>query len=318
MTTETKEQPADAPARQINARETVSATRPLFILTTPRSLASQLCAMIGNHPQMIGLAETNLFSADTYAELERRYLIDARFQHGLLRSIAEIGLGSQTPDDIEAAKAWLESNRSFTSAQLFEDLRSWAAPRRLVETSLVYVYRPGGLARIREAYPDADFLYVSQHPRTTCESIYRTRKAAAAANVRMLVGANADLTPETMWLEPHLRIQEELKEISGERKRFLRSESLMEQPEHFLDCIAKWLGISNSPDAIDAMMHPEEAPFSSYGPDNAPLGNDPQFLENPRLKPYQHEEGDLDSPMSWDAAVFFSDEIRQIAGTLGY
>ena len=57
--------------------------------------------MIGNHPDMIGLAETNLFSADNYIELERRFLIDARFQQGLLRSIAEIGLGEQSEQNIE-------------------------------------------------------------------------------------------------------------------------------------------------------------------------------------------------------------------------
>ena len=318
MTTYTEEQAATMLSVKINAREIVSATRPLFILATPRLLASQVCAMIGNHPEMIGLAETNLFSADTYVELERRYLIDARLQHGLLRSIAAIGLGGQSEEDVEAAKAWLENNRSLTTAQLFEDLRSWAAPRRLVDTSLVYVYRPGGLARIRDAYPDADYLYLSQHPRSTCESIYRTRKAAAKANVRLLVGTDAELTPETMWLEPHLRILEELKDIAAARKRFIRSERLMERPEYYLERISNWLGIDAGADAIDAMMHPEDAPFSSYGPDNAPLGKDPQFLENPRLKPYQHIETDLDSPMSWDSSVFFSDEIKQVARSLGY
>ena len=33
-------------------------TEPLFILAPPRSFTSVVCAMIGNHPQMLGLPET--------------------------------------------------------------------------------------------------------------------------------------------------------------------------------------------------------------------------------------------------------------------
>ena len=44
-------------------------TPPLFILGAPRSFTSICCAMLGNHPDMFGLAETNLFGAATIGDL---------------------------------------------------------------------------------------------------------------------------------------------------------------------------------------------------------------------------------------------------------
>jgi hypothetical protein len=39
--------------------------RPLFILAPPRSFTSVICGMIGQHPQMYGLPEVNLFAGET-------------------------------------------------------------------------------------------------------------------------------------------------------------------------------------------------------------------------------------------------------------
>ena len=39
-------------------------TQPLFILAPPRSFTTVTSAMIGQHPEMYGLPETNLFVAE--------------------------------------------------------------------------------------------------------------------------------------------------------------------------------------------------------------------------------------------------------------
>jgi len=293
---------------------------PLFILAPPRSFTSVVCAMIGNHPDMLGLAETNLFAADRYEELTRLYRARPRLQFGLLRTIAELGLGGQSEENVEAAKAWLEQQGSVTTADLFRDLMAWAAPRRLVDKSPIYVYAAGALERIGKAFPDACYLHLAREPRATCESIYKTRQVAAPRIQRVRGGgeANAALTPENMWLKPHLRILEQLEKVPAAQKMFLRGELLLAEPELYLTQITQWLEIRSDREAIEAMLHPEQSPFACYGPDNAPLGNDPNFLDSPELRPFTPKPVDLDSPLSWDNSLTFNEDLKHYATYFGY
>lgn len=293
-------------------------SEPLFILATPRLLTSQVCAMIGNHPDMVGLAETNLFTADTYEELETVYLIDQRFQHGLLRTIAELGLGGQTEENIELAQSWLIENESVKTADILKDIMTLVEPKHVIDTSILYVYRSGATDRIINAFPDAYYLHLSMHPRFTCESIYKTRKAAMESHLGRQISIDATLDPETMWLKPHIQILDAMENISDGQKMFLRGEDLLSDPVPNLLKIAEWLGVRTDQDAIDAMMRPEESPFSKYGPDNAALGNDPHFLENPGYVPYTNQAMDLDSPMSWDETLVFDETIKELARYFGY
>jgi hypothetical protein len=274
--------------------------------------------MIGNHPEMASVAEINLFIADTYAELERIYRVRPRFQHGLLRTVAELGLGGQSEEDIEAAKTWLDEYKELSTIDIMHDIMSWVEPRSIVDKSPVYVYSPGALDRIKAAFPDARFLHLSRHPRATCESIHKTRQVAAMATAGKQLGSDSDMTPETMWLKPHLRIMEVLEDVPQEQKMFLRGELLLSEPRLYLEQIAEWLGISTSPEAIDAMMRPEESPFAKLGPSNARLGNDPAFMESPKLRHYEEQPSDLESPMSWDSSMEFDDVLKHYAMYFGY
>lgn len=298
--------------------EAFTMSGPLFILAPPRSFTSVTCSMIGNHPEMFCLAETNLFSADTYAELERIYTVRPRFQHGLLRTVAELGLGGQTEEDIETAGTWLEEYHTATTAEIFADLMAWAEPRTVIDKSPIYVYNPGAIDRIKSAFPDARFLHLSRHPRATCESIYKTRQMAANAHAGVQLGSDANMTPDVMWLNPHLRIMEALEDVPTEQKMFLRGEALLANPPLYLRQIAEWLDIRTDQDAIDAMQRPEETPFSTMGPKNAPLGNDPNFMKEPKLRPFEEKPSDLDSPMSWDDSLVFDDVVKHYAMYFGY
>jgi hypothetical protein len=274
--------------------------------------------MIGNHPDMSCLAETNLLTVDSYAELERIYNVRPRFQHGLLRSVAELGLGGQSQDDIDTAATYLEEYKTATTAEIFADLMAWAEPRSVIDKSPVYVYSPGAIDRIKEAFPDARFLHLSRHPRATSESIRKTRQMAAKANAGVQLGSDAGMTPDVMWLKPHLRILEALEDVPVGQKMFLRGESLMANPPLYLKQIAEWLNIRTDQEAVDAMLRPEETPFSRLGPVNAPFGNDPNFMKNPKLRPFEEQPSDLESPMSWDDNLVFDDVLKHYAMYFGY
>jgi hypothetical protein len=275
--------------------------------------------MIGNHPEMVGVAETNLFIADTYAELERIYRVRPRFQHGLLRTVAELGLGSQSVEDVEAAKVWLEEEyRDLPTMDIMRDIMAWVEPRGVIDKSPIYVYSQDAIEKIKKSFPDARYLHLSRHPRSTCESIHKMRQKAAEALAGRQLGSDTDMTPDTIWLKPHLRILEALEGVSPEQKMFLRGELLLEQPRIYLEQIAEWLGISTAPEAIDAMLRPEESPFARVGPENARFGNDPSFMESPELRSFKEGPSDLDSPVSWDNSIFFDDDLKHYAMYFGY
>jgi len=286
---------------------------PLFILAPARSFTSVVCGMIGNHPEMLGLPETNLFAAGTLDGLRQVHHARPRFATGLLRAIAQLGLGGQTEEDVDAAQRWLnEQAGSMSTADLFRDLADWADGRALIDKSPMHVFREGALDRIIDAFPGARFLHLTRHPRDNCESIYEM------SNSGTLAQGGRELTPDRMWLKPHLRIMELMETVPADQHMLVRGESLMADPKTYLPQIAEWLQIRTDDEAIGAMMRPEESPFACMGPSNARLGNDPRFLQSPKLRPFKEKPSDLDTPLSWDSALVFDETLRHYAMTFGY
>jgi hypothetical protein len=66
------------------------------------------------------------------------------------------------------------------------------------------------------------------------------------------------------------------------------------------------------------MKHPEESPFACFGPPNARFGNDPSFLKEPALRSYTPKPQELESPLSWNPDLGFSDIVVELAEYLGY
>ncbi|MEO1121976.1 MAG: sulfotransferase [Pseudomonadota bacterium] len=315
----------------------MSQPAPLFILAPPRSFTSVICGMIGQHPQMLGLPEVNLFAADNYAGLnEGIYKLRPGFRHGLLRAIAQIGLGEQSAQNVDAAFGYLEDNRELSSGDVFKDLVAWADPKRLVDKSPIYVYTEAPLRRIAEAFPDAAFLHLTRHPRGTCESVFKLREKVQGAMARFRggaggAGANPPMMrsapnnrlaevedPDSMWLAPHKRILAFLSQIPPERRRWYRGEDFMAAPEEHLREVARWLDVDDSDEAIGEMMHPEHSPFACLGPPNARFGNDPSFMESPVLRPYTPPDISLDGPLAGGDDVELSDALKDVARGFGY
>jgi hypothetical protein len=304
---------------------------PVFILAPPRSFTSVICGMIGQHPEMYALPEVNLFAADDYEGLGRVYRLRPGFRHGLLRSIAELGLGGQTEENIDVARNWLEEYDKVSTAEIYNDLVDWANPRRLVDKSPIYVYSEETLQRIKNAFPDASYIHLVRHPRGTCESIFKLRGVVQDGLDKMQLGKkirnkamNRDnklakvSDPDSLWLKPHLRIIEFLDEISDDRKRQIKGEDFMTDPDTFLPELAGWLGISTAKDAIESMKHPERSPFACLGPANAKFGNDPSFLQEPELREYKAREYSLEGPLEGSPETEFSEDLMQCAMFFGY
>ncbi|HIA08747.1 MAG TPA: sulfotransferase [Chromatiaceae bacterium] len=306
---------------------------PLFILAPPRSFTSVVCGMIGQHPELYGLPEVNLFAADSYADLgETLYKMRPGFRHGLLRTISELGLGEQTDVNIEVAKDWLEEHEAVDSGELYKDLVEWVGDRRLIDKSPIYVYSDDNLQRIAKAFPNARYIHLARHPRPTCESIYSLREVVREGIENMRGGEKirerarqrqeklASIEdPESLWLEPHTRIQAFLQDIPQDRWKFIRGEEFMTHPDKYLAIIAKWLGVSQSTEALEAMKHPEQSPFASLGPPRAKYGNDPSFLESPALREYKPKDYSLDGELDGgEPGRYLSDKVKECANKFGY
>lgn len=318
-------------------------TAPLFILAPGRSFTSVSCGMIGCHPQMYGLPEINLFCAGTVGELlkiYRRHTMANRYlDQGLLRSLAELAFAEQTEETVEAARAWLADNEHLTTDALFRDMQEWAGGRGLVDKSPFNVHAPASLQRIRKTIPEARFLHLTRHPGDTVKSGYQGQKDIREKTLKRFPGlapllgdkfdelflprsafrsGPLDEVPDKAWLTPHTTIVKFLENVPAKQKMRMRGEDLLSDRDAKLTEIAEWLEISSSPEAIDAMQHPEKSPFATHGPKNARFGNDPNFLEEPALRPYTYRP----KPLEWETpegnVVALAGPVRALASEFGY
>lgn len=274
---------------------------------------------------MFGLAEVNVFASDTVTELLELYKTRRRLQYGLLRSLSELAFSKQTEASIEAARLWMVDNADLSTSELFRTMQEWAGDRGLVDKSPLHVFTPAAMVRMGENFPDARYLHLTRHPGDMIKSIHqlktemREKAREKFPALARMGGDNADPDPpDKMWLEPHLEIVRFLESIPPERKMRMRGEDLLSDPRNYLTQIAEWLELSTDDDAIEAMLHPENSPFACYGPANARFGTDPNFMEQPALRPYSYKERPLELVMPNGREIELSETLRAYAMIFGY
>lgn len=288
----------------------MSAAPPLFILAPSHHHASEVWAMLGRHPELASVPETNLLTAAVVADLDRFRTAHPHFLDGLLRAVAQYGPGGTSATGIEVQR-WLDERRNAPTTEVFRQLRAWAAPRAMVERITTLVSVPGGLERVAAAAPDARYLHLSRHPRGACESWAATARRSGR-------GTSAQVTASTLWLKPHLRILEFLESIPMDRKMFIRVETLLEEPGVYLPQIAEWLGVSGTPAAIDAMRRPGASATGRPGAEAVRPGPGLHSAERQTLRPVAQPDDGLEAPLSWGAPLGADEVLRVYATQFGY
>lgn len=291
---------------------------PLFILTCMRSFSSVVSNMLGQHPETYGLPELNLFLADTLGEVMER-LATNRPQglNGLLRTIAELEYQAQTQDTVRRARAWLAQRRQWSTRRVFDFIEQRCGERMLVEKSPSTALDEARLARLHQHFPEAYYLHLARHPRTTCKSIYEIQQKTAILAKRR---TGTPTNPESLWLRANRNILHFTRQLQPSQTLCIQGELLLSQPEVYLPQIAEWLEIRTDADALAEMLHPERSPYARVGPPNAPFGHDPNFLHNPRFEPRPIRPARLEGPFDWPAsgANQFSRATLKTARILGY
>lgn len=303
---------------------------PVFVLAAPRSFSSLVNAMIGQHPELYGLPELNLFQCETVEEFNTRgrarggpmQVVWDSLRHGLLRTVAQLYSGEQTVESVRMAERWLRVRQDRTTTQLFHEICSEIAPLRAVEKSPGVLRKPEFMMRMLTAFPNAKFIHLVRNPVSQCESALNAR-----GGVGILLAVNSVdyrqevpiLEPQIAWHDAQIRILEFTDLLNDDQFITIRGEEFLGNLDESLPALCRWLEIDDGPEAVAAMKRPEDSPFSRLGPANAQLGNDGNFLRSPKLREGNVKIPELNEPVSWrhDGAALHEDVVS-LARALGY
>ena len=239
-------------------------------------------------------------------------------------------LRAADPADGRGHRGWLERRREWSIRDLVDELRDLARPRVLVEKSPSTVTSLATMQRIEAMYPDARYVHLVRHPVGQGESILRLiaevrRQGPVRPWMEALAGTGECARPDLTG--PHGRVVRGqnamvvrfLTGVPARRRITLRGEDVLSDPVLWCHLVAQWLGASQDPASIEAMLHPERSPFSGIGPVGAPFGNDINFLRDPVLRPdVVRRVPSLDAPVPWGDGQHLAPHVRDLATWLGY
>ncbi|TCP25356.1 putative pyrroloquinoline-quinone binding quinoprotein [Rhodovulum adriaticum] len=300
--------------------------KPIFILGPGRSYTTIISAMLGQHPQLFGFPELNLSVADTVGQwvAETTHPHRAWMRFGLVRTVAQFLTGNQGEAAVAQAEQWLATRPGMAMTELYGMLAQEIAPRRMVEKSPHMISSAAHLARIDRMAPDAIYLHVTRHPFSAGVSMNKTEWFRLALMLGDRQAYDDRQVPPVFdaqfyWLRSHRRILDFLATIPPERQLRVRGEDVLSDPGQALADICARIGLDSGAQAVERMLHPEESPFACLGPANAPHGNDPDFLENPRVRAYTPPRAPLSGPVPWrnDGATLCP-EVIALAQEFGY
>lgn len=291
---------------------------PVFVLATARSYSSVIATMIGRHPELAGLPELKLFCCETVGELEAalpKYWRDRGVTHrspGLVRALAELEFGGQSPEALLAARAWLRDRPHWTGAEVMDFLQERLKPRIAVEKSPDNLSTDASVERMAAAYPRARYLHLTRHPVTT----QRSMRAYLKQTLPEYPQDGEPMNSIGSWYEIQRRILRFTAELPGDRYLRVRAEDVLNDGPARLENIARWLGVRTDAEAIEGMRHPEKSPFASPGTE-ASGGNDPGFLRDPVPRRVEMP-ATLEAPEGWAAEAGVWEMVVGLANRLGY
>jgi hypothetical protein len=278
--------------------------------------------MLGENPQAFGVPELNLFATDRLEELLMQSSDLRQIQlHGLLRTVAHLYAGEQSISSIDMARRWMLTRVHWTTGAVYQEICRKVWPLRIVDKSPVYCNDPRNLARIGEAFPNAQYVHLLRHPLTQGRSVMQIANGImAAANSSVDHSTNPPtVDPQIMWLRTQRAIMAHLETIPSERWVRIRGEDVLAAPGQHFPALCRWLGLAFDENALSAMLRPERSPFACLGPLSAHLGNDINFLKSPRFKPQPPAPARLEGPLPWRPdGKPLSYEVGELARGFGY
>jgi Sulfotransferase family len=297
--------------------------QPIFILGVPCSFTSLISAMLSQHPELYGVPEMNLFIAETLEQMMKKSTDLFHSQtHGLLRTIAQLYAGEQTILSIEMAKRWLVTHSHWTTTEVYMELCRRIMPLRIVEQNPIYSNNGEILSRLHEVFPKAYYLYVTRHPRSQGNALIDISHGNIIAIINNSIDYStnpATLDPQILWYKVQTTILDFFKKIPAEQCMHIRCEDILEKPVFYFQQILHWLNLSENKSILEEILHPENSSYACFGPFNAHLGLNPDFLRSPTFPKSIIPPTKLEGALPWrNDGKGFLPHIIQLAKELGY
>lgn len=309
---------------------------PIFFLAPGRCFSSLACAILGQHPQLYGLPETQLLVRDTMREWWESFG-ETIHSNGLSRAVAEIVFGAQSASAVRRARKWLWRRRNLPTNVVLSKLAALVFPLRIVEKTPMVTYRAEHMRRTFQHFPNARFIHLVRNPIDSGLSLigfYHARGPSRdpqrlrerLRNPESIFFRMYDDTTDPPVLDPaeawFVRQSEVLRFLAGvpvEQQMRVRGEDLVSDPGSVLRPLCDWLGIRSDEVAIKEMKSPERGPYACFGPRNARHGADPKFLADPCFRPREMEHCQLDGPVPWSSHGHeLKPHVKELARSFGY
>ncbi|MEO0983951.1 MAG: sulfotransferase [Cyanobacteria bacterium J06639_14] len=296
---------------------------PIFILASPRSFTSLVCAMLGQHPEAYAVPEINLFVTETLRQLVEHSRPKRGFMlHGLLRTIAQLYSGEQTIESIHLARRWMHRRQDHSTAEIYQELCERVAPLRIVDKSPAYSKNLKVLGYIRKTFPNAHYLYLTRHPREQGKSVMKAPQAIATLVAADSIDYSSDrpiIDPQYAWYRRQRKILDFLDTIPAEQKMQIQGENVCNEPRQYLEKICQWLNFSWSESIYAAMLRTQDSSYACMGPYGAQWGNNPGFQTSPAFRYRRIPLSQLSGPLPWRSDdQGFIPEVLTVAQELGY
>ena len=294
----------------------------LIILCPPRSFSSVVSTMIGQHPELYGFPELHLFTDETVGDmLKGKESKGKPAPAGLVRVLAQEMYGVQTTRTTLAAVEWIREHQSWTTKAVMDHLLDLIHPRIGVEKSPGTSRKARYLDRCHTGYPDAYYLHLTRHPVSTRDSISeyfdfkamkKSRRHGGADQAEsQRVEAKAAVDALLVWYRIHGNILRFTNGLPAGQLMRIKGEDILSEPDVYLPQVAAWMGVSTAPEAIEKMKHPEDSPYAYTGPAPVYGGNDPKFMNNPRLRQGRIREPSLEGFLGEHEWHYAKDALRE-------
>lgn len=277
--------------------------------------------MLGQHPQLYGFPELNLFVVETVKELwqlgDGAESTANSYIAGLLRTIAQLSFGCQTDDTISYARDWLSSRTHWSTRQMFDYLLAQVHPLIGVDKSPRTSLSAQSLQRALSGRPGVRVIHLTRHPLVTLRSLHDNHirsvpgLASSASSLRLYIFyAN-------LWVQSQEMIMAALQRLGSSQSLQLRAEDLLSQPHIHLLNLTRWLDINSEPKSIERMKHPEQSPYAYPAPLKLEGDGDPHFLLSPALQTSAPPSTIL-LPHQWKLDSTLATKMDNLSRRLGY
>lgn len=312
----------------------------IFVLAFARSYSTLTSAMLGCHPEVYAFPEMVLFTGEPLGQILPQERDDGFEWYnyrgsGPVRAVAQIVFGGQDAEHITRATQWLRRYRESPAREVFDILVRRIEPLLPIEKSPDSFLTLDNFKTLLDAYPRARCIHIVRNPVSAIRS-WAEQQIGRRCYFEGLVTPEAwanDISSgrwdaraqgfvwygASMWYRCN-----RLAEVFGDRlgpDRYLRvrgEDIAVADSTASFTRITQWLGVSDRPEDLERMRHPEAWDYAFRGPSRAPGGGDFVFFANPSLDSQRIPTLDLTQPPEWEIPAEAWNKISALAARLGY